>query len=79
MNELYHEASSLLNVCACGPIVQIDGGEVKQRFSLVDLGALLQMIEPPGEVEVVFLVHGGEGFLQENNCTIYRRVYFEIN
>lgn len=59
--------------------MQIDGGEVKQRFSLVDLGALLQMIEPPGEVEVVFLVHGGEGFLQENNCTIYRRVYFEIN
>lgn len=68
MNELNHEASSLLNVCACGPIVQIDGGEVKQRFSLVDLGALLQMIEPPGEVEVVFLVHGGEGFLEENNC-----------
>lgn len=48
--------------------MQIDGGEVKQRFSLVDLGALLQMIEPPGEVKVVFLVHGGEGFLQENNC-----------
>lgn len=59
--------------------MQIDGGKVKQRFSLVDLGALLQMIEPPGEVKVVFLVHGGEGFLQENNCTIYRRVYFEMN
>lgn len=66
MNEIIHEASSL-NVCACGPVVKIDGGEVKQRFSLMDLGALLQMIEPSGEVQVVLLVDGGEGFLQENH------------
>jgi len=53
-----------LDVSACGPAVQVDGSEVQQRLALVDIRAVLEVIEPAGEIQVGLLVHRREGFLK---------------
>jgi len=52
-----------LDVGACGPAVQVDGGEVQQWLALVHIRAILEVIEPAGEIQIYLLVHRRKGFL----------------
>lgn len=52
-----------LDVGARGPAVQVDGGEVKQGFALVNVWTVLEMIKPARQVQIGLLVHRREGFL----------------
>jgi len=54
-----------LDVSACGPAVQVDGSEVQQRLALVDIRAVLEVIEPAGEIQIGLLVYRREGFLKD--------------